>query len=188
MEIGAQCHDTQEAFKEYHEYIKSALASLEKGLLIDLHGRGKSDGVTQLGYCLSKEVLKNKDEHDLKNSSISNIGDKDPDALKGSHSLGAFLQNEGLKAVPSPAYPVPASGENSHFFFSIEIIDFPFLSEDVYFAGGFITRHHHNKLGIDAIQIETPRDLRIEEGDEGRRRLGHALGKAISQFYNFHYM
>ena len=65
---------------------------------------------------------------------------------------------------------------------------FPFLSEDVYFAGGFITRHHHNKLGIDAIQIETPRDLRIEEGDEGRRRLGHALGKAISQFYNFHYM
>ena len=126
MEIGAQCHDTQEAFKEYHEYIKSALASLEKGLLIDLHGRGKSDGVTQLGYCLSKEVLKNKDEHDLKNSSISNIGDKDPDALKGSHSLGAFLQNEGLKAVPSPAYPVPASGENSHFFFSIEIIDFSF--------------------------------------------------------------
>ena len=56
----------------------------------------------------------------------SNIGDKDPDALKGSHSLGAFLQNEGLKAVPSPAYPVPASGENSHFFFSIEIIDFSF--------------------------------------------------------------
>ena len=96
MEIGAQCHDTQEAFKEYHEYIKSALASLEKGLLIDLHGRGKSDGVTQLGYCLSKEVLKNKDEHDLKNSSISNIGDKDPAALNGSHSLGGFLQNEGL--------------------------------------------------------------------------------------------
>ena len=64
---------------------------------------------------------------------------------------------------------------------------FPFLSEDVYFAGGFITRQHHNKVGIDAIQIETPRDLRIEEGEEGRRRFGHALGKAISQFYHFHF-
>ena len=62
-----------------------------------------------------------------------------------------------------------------------------FLSEDVYFAGGFITRQHHNKVGIDAIQIETPRDLRIEEGEEGRRRFGHALGKAISQFYHFHF-
>ena len=113
MEIGAQCYDTQEAFNEYHEYIKSALAGLDKGLLIDLHGRGKSDGVTQLGYCLSKEALKN--DYDLKQSSICNIGDKDPDALKGPHSLGAFLQNEGLKAVPSPAYPVPASGENTLF-------------------------------------------------------------------------
>ena len=60
------------------------------------------------------------------------------------------------------------------------------LSGDAYFGGGFITRQHHNNRGIDAIQIETPRDLRIEEGAEGRSRLGHALGKAISQFYNFH--
>ena len=55
MEIGAQCVEAQEAFIAYHQALKTALQSLSKGLLIDLHGRGKSDGMTQLGYCISKE-------------------------------------------------------------------------------------------------------------------------------------
>ena len=116
LKIGAQCHEAQEAFKVYHQYIKSALQRLQKGLLIDLHGRGKSDGMTQLGYCLSKEVLtRGYTLEDLEQCSISNICDKKDDALKGPNSLGAFLQNEGLKAVPSPAYPIPASGISLKF-------------------------------------------------------------------------
>ena len=31
--------------------------------------------------------------------------------------------------------------------------------------------------GIDGIQVEIPRDLRIDGGEEGRKRVGHALGK-----------
>ena len=60
-------------------------------------------------------------------------------------------------------------------------------SSEVYFSGGYITQRHGNQ-GIDGIQVEIPRDLRIDGGEEGRTRVGHALGKAISDFYHFHYL
>lgn len=41
---------------------------------------------------------------------------------------------------------------------------------------------------MDGIQLEIPRDLRIEGGEEGRQRIGHTLGKVISDFYHFHYI
>ena len=44
-----------------------------------------------------------------------------------------------------------------------------------YFSGGYITQVH-GRDDFDAIQVETPRDLRIERGEEGRLRFGHALG------------
>ena len=56
-----------------------------------------------------------------------------------------------------------------------------------YFSGGYITQVH-GRDDFDAIQVETPRDLRIERGEEGRERFGHALGRAICDFYNFHYV
>ena len=36
--------------------------------------------------------------------------------------------------------------------------------------------------------MEIPRDLRIDGGEEGRKRVGHALGKAITDFHHFHYI
>ena len=56
-----------------------------------------------------------------------------------------------------------------------------------YFSGGYITQAHGGGDDFDAIQLETPRDLRIERGEEGREHFGHALGRAICDFYNFHY-
>ena len=56
-----------------------------------------------------------------------------------------------------------------------------------YFSGGYITQVH-GRDDFDAIQVETPRDLRIERGEEGRERFGQALGRAICDFYNFHYV
>ena len=52
-----------------------------------------------------------------------------------------------------------------------------FAGPDVYFSGGYITQRHGGKEGIDGIQVEIPRDLRIDGGEEGRKRVGHALGK-----------
>jgi len=56
-----------------------------------------------------------------------------------------------------------------------------------YYSGGYITKRY-GRDDVDAIQVETPRDLRIEAGEEGRDHLGHALGSAISDFYKFHYV
>ena len=55
-----------------------------------------------------------------------------------------------------------------------------------YYSGGYITKRY-GRDDFDAIQVETPRDLRIESGEEGREHLGHALGMAISDFFMFHY-
>ena len=65
-----------------------------------------------------------------------------------------------------------------------------FEGPDVYFSGGYITQRHCSgvKGGIDGIQVEIPRDLRIDGGEEGRKRVGHALGKAITDFHHFHYI
>ena len=62
-----------------------------------------------------------------------------------------------------------------------------FSGPDVYFSGGYITQRHGGKEGIDCIQLEIPRDLRFDGGEEGRKQVGHALGKAISEFHHFHY-
>ena len=110
VEIGAQCEEAEEAFNTYHDFLHTALQSLSKALLIDLHGRCKSDGITQLGYCIPKENLI-KGNYDLKVSSLSNLSDQE-EALRGIHSLGAFMENEGLQAVPSPSHPCPSKGKS----------------------------------------------------------------------------
>ena len=70
------------------------------------------------------------------------------------------------------------------FFF---YLFFTFSGDSPYFTGGYITQIH-SKDHFDAIQIETPRDLRIDKGDEAREHFGDALGRAICDFYEFHYM
>ena len=60
---------------------------------------------------------------------------------------------------------------------TIEYLLIHFAGPDVYFSGGYITQRHGGKEGIDGIQVEIPRDLRIDGGEEGRKRVGHALGK-----------
>lgn len=162
-------HQAMEAFNEYHEWLENTRLELQRGLLIDLHGRGKADGMIQLGYCLKGSSLIS-DQYDTSRSSIADLAKENPDddLITGPNSLGAFLQQEGLQALPSPTHRAPGSSE-------------------VYFSGGYITQRHGNQ-GIDGIQVEIPRDLRIDGGEEGRTRVGHALGKAISDFYHFHYL
>ena len=66
------------------------------------------------------------------------------------------------------------------------ILNLPILDKkEVYFSGGYITRHH-NSHQIDAIQLEIPSDLRMNTFGE-RNRFAKALAKAIINFYTFHY-
>ena len=86
-----------------------------------------------------------------------------------------------MSKVANTVFQYNGDGEKSISTF------FVFSGDSPYFAGGYITQIH-SKDHFDAIQLETPRDLRIDKGDDERERFGHALGRAICDFYEFHYM
>ena len=68
---------------------------------------------TEIGYVLTKDDL-NNGNYDLDISSIKQLGSEvslnGEELLTGPQSLGAFLENEGYHAVPSPRQPAP--GDN----------------------------------------------------------------------------
>ena len=73
-----------------------------------------------------------------------------------------------------------------------------FLGTDKYYSGGYIT-HAYGSLDVDlkndsldyskfdAIQLETPRESRIEGGEQERSNYGQALSQAIVMFYRKYY-
>jgi len=168
IHIGAsRCYEVLEAFKQYHSLIDDTKRNFKHGLLIDLHGRGMDDGVTQIGYGINKMDLINNN-YNVNQSSIQTLAKGSPgeDLITGEKSFGAFMEREGYCALPSPINPKPDRKE-------------------VYFSGGYITRHHGSSH-VDAIQLETPSDLRINNSGE-RHQFAQAMGKAIVDFYSFHY-
>ena len=60
---------------------------------------------------------------------------------------------------------------------------------DEYFTGGYITRTHGSIDGtlVDAIQCETPGEVRNDGGPDLRRTFSEALGTAIVNFHNRYY-
>ena len=73
-----------------------------------------------------------------------------------------------------------------------------FLGTDKYYSGGYITRSYgsfdidlkkssSDASRYDAIQLETPREARIEGGEEERINYGRALGRVIVMFYRMYY-
>ena len=107
--IGAQEHFTAiQAFKQYHRIIETTKATFKRGLLIDLHGNCKDNGVTELGYCLSKMSLISNN-FDSKQSSIGTLAKEKPhlDLITGRYSFGDFVEAVGIPAVPSSQNPKP---------------------------------------------------------------------------------
>ena len=144
---------------------------------------------TELGYLIPKEVL-NQGQVDLQSSSIRRLHQEtvqqspSVDLLTGPTSFGALMEAQGCRAFPSPRQPRP--------------------DQDKYYTGGFITRCHgsYHSCGndakdppeatsccpiFDAIQLETPRESRIDGGNQDMREFGKAIGKAIANFYKIHY-
>jgi len=166
IEFGAQNHPTaRTAFKTYHGFINQAKSTFKRGLLIDLHGRNKSDGLTQIGYNITKADLITE-TYQVNESSIGTLAMENSaiDYIGGKYSFGDLMESEGYAAVPSPAQRRPP--ENG-----------------VYYSGGYITQHHGNSDILDAIQLETPSDLRTKD----TIRFGFILGRIISTFYHLHY-
>ena len=59
-----------------------------------------------------------------------------------------------------------------------------------YFRGGYTTRTHGSIAAgskVDAIQLETPIEMRVDAGKEGLRNFGRGLANAIVQYYQTYY-
>lgn len=168
----------------YHAYIRKAQEASSpsaggRGLLIDLHGQNHKQNSTEVGYLLGKEALNRQELNPLK-SSIRALAEETglggDDLIVGELSLGHLIEQEGYRAVPSPRQPSPG--------------------KDKYYSGGYITRSHGSAFrscmpvscAFDAIQLETPREPRVEGGEAERTRFGMALGRAIVNFYRLHYL
>jgi len=103
--------------------------------------------------------------------------------ITGPQSFGAMLENHGYQAFPSPRQQCPGN--------------------DKYYFGGYITRCHGSAISgskdehlvqldcsqsiFDAIQLETPRETRMDAGEEEMRNFGKAIGRAIIDFVKKHY-
>ena len=139
-----------------------------------------------------------------------NLGISGRDLIAGDQSFGAMLEQEGYFAVPSPRQPFPGTCFDYHLCVSkfnhiakgawlipfIPRLFHHFLGADKYYSGGYITRSYGSlDVGIgedsaalfDAIQLETPRESRIEGGEEERINYGKALSRVIVMFYRKYY-
>ena len=90
-------------------------------LLIDLHGRNKSDGLTQIGYNITKADLITE-TYQVNESSIGTLAMENSaiDYIGGKYSFGDLMESEGYAAVPSPAQRRPPG--KSLFYFYLKIL------------------------------------------------------------------
>ena len=124
IEFGAQNDPTARiAFETYHGFIDKVKSTFRRGLLIDLHGRNKSDGLTQIGYNIKKTDLIHEN-YEIHRSSISRLAmeNRQIDFIAGKYSFGDLMESEYYAAVPSPVQRRPLGNKKSdyiddlHFF------------------------------------------------------------------------
>ena len=166
--------DARTAYHDFTSFINKAKSAMSgHGLLLDVHGHARKIQRTQLGYLLHKINLIRGD-YSVTESSVKSLGkfwcgsanSCFKDFIQGNRSLGHFLNEEGLRAVPSSQEKVP--------------------NRDPYFSGGYIVRKYGSRYGgkIDAIQIEFPKKLRFGWGNNGKRR----TASAISRLFKLNYL
>jgi len=141
-------------------------------LLLDIHGQAHGKNSSELGYLLTKAEL-NAGRLNAEKTSIRGLvyrtGISIAQMLHGPKSLGAFFENAGYKAFPSPRQPSPG--------------------KDIYYRGGFTIQEHGSSDGgaVDAIQIEAPGEVRSDGGKKGRDKFTEALAGIAINFYNEYY-
>jgi len=160
--------DAMQAWLDYHGFIDQAKEVHGVGVVIDLHGQSHRKNSTEMGYLLSTNSL-NRGDFSTRSSVKSlteQLGVSDKEMITGNNSIGAFLEEEGYLAFPSPRQPSPGDWD--------------------YFPGGY-TVERHSEGTFDSISVETPREVRIDAGRPTRVKFGKALGKAIANFYKTNY-
>lgn len=175
--------DAEQSWYAYHRFINLAKDNIElhwgKGLFIDLHGHGHTKQRLELGYLLttsqlsmSDALLDSKaliDKSSIKHLVASNKSQiSHAQLIRGALSFGAFTDNVGYPAVPSPSDVAP-------------------LVNDDYFNGGYnVLRHGSRDTGkIDGIQIECNSSVRFDSAI--RKKFAKDLSEVIATYLKSHY-
>jgi N-formylglutamate amidohydrolase len=170
----------ERSWKEYHGFIEASAAEVRRtpgmGFYIDLHGHGHDIQRLELGYLVSSAKLALSDAQlalDLTMQMSSlwpmalTTGTSFPALLRGSASLGAFLDAAGYASVPSPSDPSP--GVNP------------------YFEGGYSTERHGTSTDrrFAGVQIEANFDG-VRDTAASRTAFAAALVRAVESFLGAH--
>ncbi len=170
----------EQAWKEYHGFIEASAAEVRRtpgmGFYIDLHGHGHDIQRLELGYLVSSAKLALSDAQlaldlTMQTSSLWPLalttGSSFPALLRGSGSLGAFLEAEGYPSVPSPANPSPGTNP--------------------YFDGGYSTQRHGTSADrrFAGVQIEANFDG-VRDTAASRAAFAAALVRAVESFLGAH--
>lgn len=157
--------DANTAYKDYTNFInRSRLAISGPGFLLDIHGQTHTPARTELGYTISGSKL-DLGIYTIGQSSIRSLGqhwcgnDNDcfKDFVQGNRSLGHFMNEERLDAVPSTQDPSP--------------------NGDSYFSGGYTVKTYGSRYGgdIDAIQMEFDSAFRRGWSEEAQEKVARAI-------------
>lgn len=172
----------ENAWNEFQDWIQEARTLVAddygSGLYFDMHGHGHAIPRVEIGYLLSSSDL-NKSDGALNNttivekSSIRDLGRHSPETfselLRGPKSFGGFLENEGVRSIPSPADPSPGG--------------------DPYWTGGYNTREHGSRGQsevISGLQLEHQYPG-LRDSDANRKAYAAQLTSAIRMFMLEHY-
>ena len=167
--------DAITAYQDYTNFINQARSAISgPGFLLDIHGQTHTPARTELGYVISGRRL-DRGDYSISRSSIRSLGQywcgTDDVCFKGfvqgNRSLGHFMNEEGLDAVPSTQDPSP-NGES-------------------YFSGGYTVRTYGSRDGgdIDAIQMEF--DSAFRRGWRSSPDAQEKVARAILSFRELNY-
>lgn len=184
IEEAAQGGDNaKKAWSEYQGFITRAKTRVKEqfgtGLFIDFHGQRHKEGRVELGYMIAPDKLRkadeplNNDKLTIRASSIRELEQRSPatfvELLRGPNSLGALLEAQGYRSVPSPSIHGPAEGEQ-------------------YFRGGYNTDTHGSRQGgtFNAVQIECPFDG-VRDTAANRAKFIDVLSDVLPAWFQAHY-
>ena len=166
-------------YDEFHHLIQKSEKEVDtkfgRGLYIDIHGQSHPKAHLEFGYLLLNDVLKLNDnqlaEYHEKTSikTLSKFSKESfLEQLKGPHSLGSLMCDEGYDSIPSTKIPFATDGN--------------------YFEGAYDTIRYGSLQGgnISGIQIEFP-NINIRDTKEHRHKCAKAFVKSIIKFMHIHF-
>jgi len=174
--VGTEGHAAaMEVWQAYHGFIERARQTLDRGLVIDVHGHGHPERRVEFGYRLSGAQLDESAESLAareKESSLSPLAMQGTadflERLRGATSLGGLLEAKGYPSIPSPGIPAPG--------------------ESAYFQGGYTVeryRSHHPEDLVVALQMEAPL-VGVRNTGENRRRFAEAFAEVLVAYFRIH--